>query len=133
MKQQALWCVLILLFSFYSYSFVKPEHAAQADMSRKGDTLAKVEVKDRSQYSAKFINALKQFSYAKQYKLSGDMVIFGDTAYFPVDLPLNKEITFQSCETYCMILKSSGSITPRSNFVCIIPTQRFRQQYREAE
>ena len=55
------------------------------------DTTATLVIKDKTKYSAKFINNLKFFHYSTNYQLLDSILIIGqlDTAHFPTDLPLN--------------------------------------------
>ncbi len=52
-----------------------------------------VVIKDPTQYSRAFIQKLKAFDYSSHYELRDSMLIIGrlDTAWFPTDLPLEKE------------------------------------------
>jgi hypothetical protein len=49
-------------------------------------------IKDKTKYSAAFLNKLKLFSYSTHYQLLDSLLIIGqlDTAYFPTDLPLDE-------------------------------------------
>lgn len=68
-----------------------PEASAE---SRPGSSDTLIYVKDLQQYGSAFVAELKQSGFAKRYALEDSLLIFNgtDTAYFPNDLPMGKQV-----------------------------------------